>query len=487
MAKNFWQSILGNQSEDQEQSNKWECPRCNQVNKIIEKNCKNPECKYPQANIVGYDSTEKAKPNRDNTLLAALTVLNITSGYTTIKGALQIFPGFLGYFSGSIIQILLFLLVSGSTLRHAPKLKWLAVASFSTLSVYTSFFAYYEFLAGAEQTKSAKRRAEDARSSLIAEIYTPIDRKVTELESAIDIKAQRIENEIAGNRVSGLPGCGDICKQLKNEKEELEEKRDQLRPTKNKLQKIFQSEQLAGNTPDQIFKADIKAIGKVPNNCLPQDPEFDCLPEKYENLNPQTQEYKKLRDLYIDQDSTYILLRPFHKIRKREAPAIAAGLLSIMVDGLIIALGTGVEIRPEKKKSKQSKLEPLTLSITGKGSTFIEELLHEIDLKTLTINYTNSQTNEPHKTDNKTPYMLLLHKINTNLDWVKNSTKDNDGLTQWDITSESSSLALRNWLIKERERLIQKEMKDSSNKSVQSSEHRQETFFIPIACNCDSK
>ena len=164
-----------------------------------------------------------------------------------------------------------------------------------------------------------------------------------------------IENEIAGNRVSGLPGCGKRCKQLKNEKEELEEKLIQLTPTKNNLQEVFQSEKPAGNTPGDIFKADIQAIGKVPDNCLPQDPEFDCLPEKYENLNPQSQEYQKLRNLYIDQDSTYILLRPFHKIRKREAPAIAAGLLSIMVDGLIIALGTGVEIPEEKKKSKKKE------------------------------------------------------------------------------------------------------------------------------------
>ncbi|MEM8720600.1 MAG: hypothetical protein AAGE84_15070 [Cyanobacteria bacterium P01_G01_bin.39] len=299
---------------------------------------------------ISFFVNEEVKPKIDKILLGALSVLNVTSGYTTIKGALQIFPGFLGYFSGGVIQILLLLLVSGSTLRHAPKLKWLAVASFGVLSIYTSFFAYYEFLTGEEQRQSAQQRAETAHNGLIAEIYTPIENKIVGLESQIAIKAQRIENEITGNRVSVLPGCGDICQQLKIEREDLEQNLAQLSPVEETLQPLFKYD-LTGKSPEEIFAADIRAIASVPLNCLPQDLEFDCLPEQYENLDPSSSQYQELRDRYLDQDSTYILLRPFHKIRQREAPAIAAGLLALMVDGLIIALGTGVEIHPQKKRS----------------------------------------------------------------------------------------------------------------------------------------
>lgn len=35
--------------------------------------------------------------------------------------------------------------------------------------------------------------------------------------------------------------------------------------------------------------------------------------------------------------------------QQKKAPAIAAGLLALLVNGLIIALGTGVEIRLQKK------------------------------------------------------------------------------------------------------------------------------------------
>ncbi|MEO0834557.1 MAG: hypothetical protein AAFY16_00855, partial [Cyanobacteria bacterium J06642_3] len=292
---------------------------------------------------------EEVKPKINKTLLGALAVLNVTSGYTTIKGALQLFPLPLAWSVGGVIQTLLFFSTSRYILNHAPKRRWLTILIGSILSIYTGFFAYYEFLTG-EQRRTPQQRAEDAHNRLIEEIYNPIKNKIVGLESQIAIKAQRIENEIAGNRVAGLPGCGDICQQLKIEREDVEQNFAQLSPVEETLRPLFEYD-LTGKSPEEIFALDIRAIASVPLNCLPQDLEFDCLPEQYESLDPSSSQYQELRDLYLDQDSTYILLRPFHKIRQREAPAIAAGLLALIVDGLIIALGTGVEIRPQKKKS----------------------------------------------------------------------------------------------------------------------------------------
>ena len=77
--------------------------------------------------------------------------------------------------------------------------------------------------------------------------------------------------------------------------------------------------------------------------------------------------------------------------------------------------------------------------------------------------------------------MLLLNKINTNLAWVENSNKDNDEQSQWNITSESSSLEFRNWLIKERERLVKEEMKSQVEKKSKSYKSPTVTFFIPTS------
>ncbi|AFZ38320.1 hypothetical protein Sta7437_4892 (plasmid) [Stanieria cyanosphaera PCC 7437] len=433
------------------------------------------KCGEDQPNV--STSSEQTKPKKDVTLLALLTVLNIGSGYTTIKGALQMFPVPLAWSVGGVIQTLLFLSTSRYILNHAPKRRWLTILVGSTLSIYTSFFAYYEFLTSEGQKQQALERASTAHDSLVFEVYTPIERKVSNLKSEIETKELRIEEEIAGNRASGLPGCGSICKQLKNEKEELQNRYNKLLPVAKNLKSLFEY-QIEGKTPKAIFETDLRALSKVSNDCLPEDPNFDCLPQEYERvLNPRSTDYREFRGKYIDEDSIYILLQPYHKIRKLEPPAIAAGVLAITLDGLIIALGTGIEVSEQKKKRKKNKTDILTLSILGKGSNFIEQLLHEIDSKNLTINYTNSQKKDLQLSENKTSYLLLLNKINTNLGWVENDKRNSSSEAHWQITSDSNSQKLRDWLINERERLINEEMKNDNK--TQASKLQKVTFRLP--------
>ena len=55
----------------------------------------------------------------DKPLFGALLLLNIGSGITTIRGAMQIFPDQgVGFFSGLAIQAMLFLLLSRLATRH---------------------------------------------------------------------------------------------------------------------------------------------------------------------------------------------------------------------------------------------------------------------------------------------------------------------------------------------------------------------------------
>lgn len=440
-------------------------------------------CGEAQPNV--STSLEKTKPKKDVTLLSLLTVLNIGSGYTTIKGALQMFPVPLAWSIGGVIQTLLFLSTSRYILNHAPKRRWLTILVGSTLSIYTSFFAYYEFLTSEEQKQQALERASTAHESLVFEVYTPIERKVSNLKSEIDTKTQLIQREEAGERPSGLTGCGEECNELKIKREELEDRYNKLLPVANNLSSLFEY-RTEGKTPKAILDADIRALSKVPNNCLPEDANFDCLPQKYKQiLNPENAEYSEFRNRYIDEDSIYVLLQPYHKIRKLEPPAIAAGVLAIMLDGLIIALGTGIEVSKQKKKIEKRKSDTITLPISGKGSAFLEELLHEIDSKNLTINYKKSQKKDLELSNNKTPYLILLNKINTNLGWVENNKKNNDSEAHWQITSDSNSRKLRDWLISERERLINEEIKDKNK--TKASESKKVIFFLPRSPDLNSE
>ena len=178
--------------------------------------------------ICGLPRPSTPRTDKDKLLLVALTILNLGSGITTIKGATQIFPGFVGYSSGFTIQGLLFLLVSGSTLKHAPRLKWLTVASLSAISVYTSFFAYYGTLAGDKEIGDSIDRARAAHRYLVSKVYTPIETKVSQLESDIKTKEKEIEKE-------SIPYCGPKCNKLKSEKKILVAKLNKLKPEKNKL------------------------------------------------------------------------------------------------------------------------------------------------------------------------------------------------------------------------------------------------------------
>ena len=302
--------------------------------------------------ICGAPRPEAPKPggSTDIFLLIALIIFNLGSGFTTIYGALKIFPWLVGITSGAAIQALLFLLVSGSTAKHAPRLKWLAIASLSSISVYTSFFAYYDAIAGRSNEGERIERAKTSHQNLIQEVYNPIEQKAIQLKSDIDTNKKKIEEEIAGRRASGLPGCGDICTELTQKNEKLLAQYNKLQPIVKNLRPLFEY-QVDNKSPQEIFNADIKALAKVPKNCLPEDPNFDCFPPKYEgSLDPQNTKYEQLRNKYFDEDITYTIIAPFNKIRKGETPAIFAAVFALMVDGLIIALGRAIEIPDNKKK-----------------------------------------------------------------------------------------------------------------------------------------
>ena len=406
------------------------CPQCGKVD---------PRTRNAPSVSASSGHLLEEKPKKDILLLSALAILNAGSGFTTIFGARQILPQVVAYSSGAAIQVLLFLLVSGSTLRHAQRLKWFAVGSFSLVSIYTSFFAYYNFLTSEKQFQDDAARASSAHQNLVSEVFIPLQNKADEIERSLVIQDRLIEEELEGNRVSGISGCGDICRTLKVERENLQNQYDQIRPVVSELEPLFKYS-LEGKTPEDIFEADIKALTEVPLNCFPQDPSFECIPQSYAGaFNPVDPRYTELRAKYLDEASRISVLAPFLKISDGEPAAIAAAFMALLVDGSIILLGAGIEVRKKPKK--------MTVQVKGNGSKFLGTLVESINPAKMTIDETLLKS-----TDNAQEYIRLLQAIRVETQWIY-QTSDEDEDEQWRI-NPNYERRLMMWMTEEQQRLV---------------------------------
>ena len=440
-------------------------------------------------------------PTKDKTLGRTLFGLNIFSGCTTIVGATQIFPGFVGYIGGSSIQLLLFLLTSGSVARHAPMRKWLVVIMFSFLSIYTSFFAYYDFLTESNQISIASDKAVQAHTQLLSEVYTPLKKRLDELDSQLKTIRQQRDREIKGQDETGIPGYGPKAKALTIQANQLESKANQLSPIVTNLEKKFDYV-TTGKNPEEILKADRQALGQVPQ---------EYLPGKYKTgLDLQ-------RSNYIDEEVSIKLLAPYHKIKRGEISAIASLLIAIIIDGLIIVLGTAIEVRRRQapfeapanliaslirgiknglatinyaiENEGSPILTPMeaqtfgltesvnivTLKLRGKGSEFLTKFYLAIDPVTQIIAHEDFlRDSEP--TFVRGFRMLLDELRNPQLRWVK--VKANSNNYHWHISDEKSYSHLVIWLRQEIHR--QCELEANESEEFFSSQARNIEFQLPI-------
>jgi hypothetical protein len=218
---------------------------------------------------------------------------------------------------------------------------------------------------------------------------------------------------------------------------------NQVKPEVNKLEPLFNYD-LEGKEPQQIFDADRKALAQVKAKCLPTEPDFICLPEKYNgSLDPLNPKYKELQLKYFDEDKRIRIIEPFLKIGKGQEEAIAALFIAILVDGCIILLGIGIEIPTKSKKIAKT----ITLKIEGTGTEFLDKLLETID---------NKEEIDPALfKKNKTEYYKLLQSLYNETKWIeKNEEK------KWVILDEEK---FTDWAIKESERVINNKHQNNSN------------------------
>ncbi|MBD1856717.1 MULTISPECIES: hypothetical protein [Leptolyngbya] len=420
---------------------------------------------------------------RDRALLIVLALLNVGSGATTIMGAQQVFPKHsagLGVLIGFAIQVILFMLLSRFAMREAPLRKWAGVTVFASLSVYTSFFTYYDALAQDSRTINNYDHALVAHQTLRSSVYTPLAQKLAELQSQAKFYETQRSQEVNGQGVSGEQGFGQQAQSFARSTQDTQAEIAKLQPVVDQLKPFFEYD-TKGMKPEQILEKDRSALARVPR---------DYLPQQFKD-NPQLN-----RENYIDETTSIRLLEPFRKIQNGEVPAKAALTIAMAVDGMIIMLGTAIEPRrrhapfllpahfisaiivglksafatvesafhqerlpfssprPDETISLREGVNLVTLRLKGRGSVFLEEFYNSINPSTGIVDYDRLQENA--NTTFAIGYRILLDALrNPRLRWIE--IREN----QWQIVKEHYS-ALVIWLSEEM--VYQCELEETQNK-----------------------
>ncbi|HEY9703457.1 MAG TPA: hypothetical protein V6C58_13475, partial [Allocoleopsis sp.] len=213
---------------------------------------------------------QNPKQKKDTILMVLLIFANIVSGYTTIDGASKVLPIQWAWILGSFIQILLFLALADLIMKTTPWRKWLTVALFTFLSVYTSFFTYYTTLAGNVNTQNEFEKTVQTHNKFVAEVFTPLENRLRDQKTQAKISRQKADKE-AGGFNTGLVGKGKVYRQLQQQALEAEEKVKSLTELVEKIEPKFnyKLEQPVINNPEikvplfkprEIFKKDQEAL-----------------------------------------------------------------------------------------------------------------------------------------------------------------------------------------------------------------------------------
>ena len=347
--------------------------------------------------------------------------------------------------------------------------KWTAVSVFASLSIYTSFFTYYDTLATNSQGKSSHDvdKAVVAHQRLVSDVYTPLEEKLITLQSQVTFYENAKIKEMEGNGLSGEKGFGAKARSFAEEAQKADYEASELKPIVDSIGTLFKQD-TSKIVSEKILENDRKALAAVPKKYLPK---------KYQN-KPDLE-----RADYVDEETTVKLLEPFHKVKRGEPPAIASLMIATMVDGMVIMLGTAIEprrrnapfevpaqffssvilgiknacatvikafdksahayigLRADETIGLRGGVDLVTLRLKGRGSDFLEEFYHAIDPKTGIIDFIRLQENA--NTTFAIGYRMLLDELrNPRLQLVKIEAD------QWCIVMDYYS-PLMSWLREE--------------------------------------
>ena len=271
-------------------------------------------------------SDRRANTRKDKLLFWVLLAFNIWSGITTILGAQEILPLGLAVACGITVQLMLLLLLSGLVMKGSFFRRWLAILAFSSVSIYTSFFCYYGVLTKDISQIDEKVLATDAHQSLVADVYTPLQERVRDLEAEVAmLEDLAIKESDEGITSDGAIGCGPRCLDFKlqatNVNRLLTESKRQVESLAPKFE--YDLEELS---PDEIYRKDREALSAVPAD----------------DRNDYTLDYKD----YFDPLSTVSFITPYSKVfvaEEREIAAVFSLLIALSIDGTSIVQGSAIQ------------------------------------------------------------------------------------------------------------------------------------------------
>lgn len=257
---------------------------------------------------------------RDWMLTAVLAVFSVGSAYTTVVGASQILPVSMAWPMGLAVQLLLFLLLEGLVATTAPLRRWGGVVVLAGISVYTSYFCYYEQLAGEAHDREQVDRALQLHAELVSTIFAPARSRALGMRSEGESLLAQAEQEAARGGTTGVHGYGPRARALAEEGNRRVVDAARLQTNVDRLQSAFDGS-TDGMTAGQIYRRDLEAWQLAP-------------PEWKEGTSPPS------REAYLDATADVALLTPLHHVAAGEPAAWMALILAVLVDGTTIVLGT---------------------------------------------------------------------------------------------------------------------------------------------------
>lgn len=264
---------------------------------------------------------------RDWVLLFCITGISLVSSGTTILGAKQILPSPMAEVIGVSVQTMLYLLLTGMMMSHSVVRRWFGISVFTVISIYTSFFTYYEELGSEADAADQIEEALIAHAALVSDLYSPIRNECDRLMREADALTDATELEARGGSMTGISGYGPVARKMAREASAKRLAAMEPCSVADRLQPLFEID-VEGITPDELFRSDLAA--------------WQQAPDRNGSVAPE-------RATYVDLDAQVALLTPFHRVLDGQLTAIVAFVLALLVDGSALVLGTAVVV-PAKRR-----------------------------------------------------------------------------------------------------------------------------------------
>lgn len=395
--------------------------------------------------------------------------LQVVSFTTTTEGAkIVLGDNNSAWLFAVAIQLTLLALVLFEAAKDSPIRRWFSVIVITVISIYASFFSFYNQLAKAKQEINKETAtATQVHNDFVRKVCTPIFDDFKKLEDQNKNYGARIKQEKDGEGYTGVKGIGDKARSLMKKQESIQDEIRNLKQAAIAAQELLKFSVIE-KTANQIFIADSDAANKIGVKFL----------EKYKAP-------KLARKDYIESDQI-TFVTPYNKIiKERNQNAIVSLFMALTIDGLALILGSAIDpqkfnlfniftiffvniitgikrsiltifstFRKEAEPYQTLEADGLNNSIkvnfllNNKGSEFLMKFYESIDFQTHVIDINSLIRNEENSTF-KIGYRLLLDTMKCPpLRWIEIDSKKGQGgdskEKQWRV-SDTHYPSMKRW------------------------------------------